>query len=226
MFGGETEYYCGHCRQQPESNEGNCPRCGAPLSMALVAVNKREREWINSEEWSGERLAWIQAQFHKFPRYEEWLYNNERRSLSELGPDEIKKTVEEYKKALEERNEQIMKFLEEAHAKEQKKNLTTIETEKGRPKEKAVQMSDEDFKKFLIDKLESLDKNIKQLAENLKEEKEKGKRKVLKKEKERKLTNDTAKFKKELTEEMSKLNRLTSDVSKLKDDIRHLSNRR
>jgi hypothetical protein len=105
MFHNEMENYCGNCGLQVEKTEGNCPHCGAPLSVTLVKKSRREREWINPDRWQIGRKGWIQAEFEKrwFPRFEEWLYQNKHKSLGELSGDEIRRATEEYKSFIEER---------------------------------------------------------------------------------------------------------------------------
>jgi len=156
VFGAEIEYYCGHCGRQLEGKTGKCPHCGAPLSVTLVTVSKSEGEWINPDRWVIGRKGWIQGKWLSrwFPKYEEWLYNTKHRSLGELSSDEIKQTTEEYKKFLEERTKQANSW-------------KIAKAEAGEPEEKVEKMSNEEFKKLFIEKLESLDKNIKQLADSL-----------------------------------------------------------
>jgi len=161
VFGDEIEYYCGNCGKQLKEKKENCPYCEAPLSVTLVTVSKREREWINPDKWQIGRKGWIQAQFLKrwLPKYEEWLYNTKHKSFGELASDEIRETGEEYKKFLEERTKQMKKW-----------TIAKAITEK--PEEKAETMLDDNFQKIVIDKLESLDKNIKRLVEYLEKKKE------------------------------------------------------
>lgn len=155
----EIENYCGNCGRQLEIKRGDCPYCGAPLSVTLVTVSKKEREWINPDRWVIGRKGWIQAQFLKrwFPKYEDWLYNTKHKSLGELPADEIKQTAEEYKKFLEERTEQM-------------KSWASRKEETGKPEKKPEEMSDEEFKRFVIDKLKTLEKDIKQVTDSLKKE--------------------------------------------------------
>ena len=161
VFDDEIEYYCGNCGRQLEGKRGNCPHCGAPLSVTLVTVSKREREWRNPDRWVIGRKGWIQAQFLKrwFPKYEEWLYNTKHRSRGELSTDKIRQTGEEYKKFLEERTKQM-------------KSWTMAKAGTEKLEEKAEKMLDDEFKKIVIDKLESLDKNIKRLADSFEKKKE------------------------------------------------------
>ena len=107
------------------------------------------------------RKGWIQSKWLSrwFPKYEEWLYNTKHRSLGELSIDEIKQTTEEYKKFLEERTKQANSW-------------TIAKAETGKPEEKAEKMSDEEFKMIVIEKLDSLNKNIKRLADSLEKKKE------------------------------------------------------
>jgi sarcosine oxidase delta subunit len=109
VFGEKLEHYCGNCGHRLDGKTVNCPHCGAPLSITLVTVSEREREWINPDKWVIGRKGWIQAQFLKrwLPKYEEWLYNTKHKSLGELSSDEIRQTEEEYKKFLEERRKEM-----------------------------------------------------------------------------------------------------------------------
>jgi len=108
MFRGEMENYCGNCGLQVEKDRGNCPHCGAPLNVTLERVNKSEREWTNPDRWQIGRKGWIKARFDKrfFPSYEEWLYNTKYKSKAELNLDEVKQTVEEYRKFIESRRKE------------------------------------------------------------------------------------------------------------------------
>jgi hypothetical protein len=104
----EIEKYCGNCGLQVEKDRGNCPYCGAPLNVTLVSISRREREWTNPDRWQIGRKGWIRALFEKrfFPSYEEWLYNTKHKSKGELSPDEVKQTVAEHGKFIEERRKE------------------------------------------------------------------------------------------------------------------------
>jgi hypothetical protein len=105
VFKDEIEYYCGNCGLQVAHKTGKCPHCGAPLSITLLPIPKKEREWTNPDKWQIGRKGWIQAKFDKrwYPTYEEWLYTTKHKSKGELSLDEIRQTVEEYRRFIEER---------------------------------------------------------------------------------------------------------------------------
>ena len=155
------ENYCGNCGQPLEETTGKCQHCGAPLSMTLVTINKKEREWRNPDDYLIGRRGWINAQFLKqwIPKYDEWLLTTKQKSPRELSGDERRKTREEYKQFIEDRKLQLEKW-------------TVPKEEPEKPRKIVETLSDEEFKKSVITALEELNRTLKRLADSLERRKQ------------------------------------------------------
>ncbi len=161
MLAEEMENYCGNCGRPIEETTGKCQHCGAPLSVTLVTINKKEREWRNPDDYLIGRKGWINAQFLKqwIPKYNEWLLTTKQKSPRELSSDERRKTREEYKQFIEERKQQLEKW-------------TVPKEEPEKPRKIIETLSDEEFKKIVITELKELNRTLKRLADSLERRKQ------------------------------------------------------
>lgn len=161
MFAEEIENYCGNCGQQLEETTGKCQYCSAPLSVTLVNISKKEREWRNPDDYLIGLKGWINAQFLKrwIPKYDEWLLTTKQKRHRELSSDERRKTREEYKQFIEERKLQM-------------ENWIVPKEEPEKPKKITETLSDEEFKKIVVTELEELNRTLKLLADSLEKRKQ------------------------------------------------------